>query len=57
MISTVRKENVGAGGLVEPGRELEILSEIGDIETIASGRSVHIRRYLDRTYGVGVGER
>jgi hypothetical protein len=32
--------------------ELEILSEIGDIETIASGRGVHIRRYLDRTYGV-----
>jgi len=33
--------------------ELEILSEIEGIETIASGRSVHIRRYLDRTYGVG----
>jgi hypothetical protein len=33
--------------------ELEILSEIGDIETIATGRSVRIRRHLDRTYGVG----
>lgn len=33
--------------------ELEILSEIGDVETIATGRGVRIRRYLDRTYGVG----
>lgn len=33
--------------------ELEILSEIGDVETIAVGRGVHIRRYLDRTYGTG----
>jgi hypothetical protein len=33
--------------------ELEILSKIADIETIASGRGVYIRRYLDRTYGVG----
>jgi hypothetical protein len=32
---------------------LEILSEIEDIEAIAAGRGVHIRRYLDRTYGVG----
>jgi hypothetical protein len=33
--------------------ELEILSEIGDVDTIAAGRRVRIRRYLDRTYGVG----
>jgi hypothetical protein len=31
----------------------EILSEIGDIETIAAGRGVYIRRYLERTYGKG----
>ncbi len=31
----------------------EILGEIRDIETIAVGRSVHIRRYLERTYGKG----
>jgi hypothetical protein len=31
----------------------EILSEISDIETIASGRGVDIRRYLERTYGRG----
>ena len=31
----------------------EILSEIRDIETIAVGRSVYIRRYLERTYGKG----
>ena len=31
----------------------EILSEIRDIETIAAGRSVYIRRYLERTYGKG----
>jgi hypothetical protein len=31
----------------------EILSEIRDIEKIAAGRSVHIRRYLERTYGPG----
>jgi len=31
----------------------EILGEISDIETIASGRGVHIRRYLIRTYGRG----
>ena len=30
--------------------EFEIVGEIGDIETIASGRAVHIRRYLERTY-------
>ena len=31
----------------------EILSEIRDIETIAAGWSVYIRRYLERTYGKG----
>jgi hypothetical protein len=33
--------------------QLEILSEIKDVEAIATGRGVHIRRYLDRTYGAG----
>lgn len=31
----------------------EILSEIEYIETIAAGRGVYIRRYLNRTYGKG----
>jgi len=31
----------------------EILGEIRDIETIAAGRGVHLRRYLERTYGTG----
>ena len=31
----------------------EILGEIRDIETIATGRGVYIRRYLERTYGKG----
>ena len=31
----------------------EIISEIRDAETIAAGRSVYIRRYLERTYGRG----
>lgn len=31
----------------------EILSEIRDVETIAAGRAVYIRRYLQRTYGRG----
>ena len=31
----------------------EILGEIRDIETIATGRGVYIRRYLQRTYGKG----
>jgi len=31
----------------------KILSEIRDTETIASGRGVYIRRYLERTYGRG----
>ncbi len=33
--------------------ELEILGEIRDTETIATGRGVYIRRYLERTYGRG----
>ena len=32
---------------------LGLLSEIEDIETIATGRGVYIRRYLERTYGKG----
>jgi len=31
----------------------EILSEIEAIETIAAGRGVYIRRYLERAYGKG----
>jgi hypothetical protein len=31
----------------------KLVSEIRDIETIASGRGVHIRRHLERTYGRG----
>jgi len=33
--------------------EFEILGEIKDIETIATGRGVYIRRYLERVYGKG----
>lgn len=33
--------------------EFEILGRIRDLETIARGRGVYIRRYLDRTYGKG----
>ena len=33
--------------------EFEILGEIRDIETIATGRGVYIMRYLERTYGKG----
>jgi hypothetical protein len=33
--------------------QLEILGEIRDIETIATGHGVHVRRYLERTYGTG----
>ncbi len=33
--------------------EFEILGEIGEIETIATGRGVDIRRYLERAYGKG----
>ena len=31
----------------------EILSEIRDVETIAAGKGVYIRRYLERSYGKG----
>jgi len=31
----------------------EIISEISDVETLASGKGVYIRRYLDRNYGRG----
>ena len=31
----------------------KLLSEIRDIETIASGRGVRIRQHLERTYGLG----
>ena len=34
-------------------KEFQILSEIRDIETIAAGQGVFIRRYLERTYGRG----
>ncbi|HHM13165.1 MAG TPA: hypothetical protein ENJ16_06395 [Planctomycetaceae bacterium] len=30
-----------------------ILGDIKDVEIIASGRGVHIRRFLERTYGRG----
>ena len=33
--------------------EFEILGAIKDIETIATGRGVYIRRYLERAYGKG----
>nr|VFJ68430.1 MAG: hypothetical protein BECKFW1821B_GA0114236_11443 [Candidatus Kentron sp. FW] len=33
--------------------EFEILGKITDIEAIATGRGVYIRRYLERTYGKG----
>lgn len=33
--------------------ELTILSKVRDIETLATGRGVDIRRYLERTYGKG----
>lgn len=33
--------------------EVEFLGDITDVETIAIGRGVHIRRYLDRVYGRG----
>jgi len=31
----------------------EIFGTIRDVETIAAGRGVYIRRYLERTYGRG----
>ena len=33
--------------------KFEILGEIKDVETIATGRGVYIRRYLERAYGKG----
>jgi hypothetical protein len=33
--------------------QFEILGDIGDVETIAAGRGVYIRHYLERTYGRG----
>lgn len=33
--------------------EFEVLGEIKDVKTIATGRGVYIRRYLERTYGKG----
>lgn len=33
--------------------EIKIHGEIRDIETIAVGRGVYVRRYLERTYGRG----
>ena len=33
--------------------KFEICGEIRNIETIARGRSVYIRRYLERSYGKG----
>ncbi len=34
-------------------QRFKILGKIRDIETIASGRGVYIRRHLERTYGRG----
>jgi hypothetical protein len=33
--------------------DFEIIGEITAIETIATGRGVYVRRYLNRTYGRG----
>ena len=33
--------------------DFEIIGEITAIQTIARGRGVHVRRYLNRTYGPG----
>jgi hypothetical protein len=33
--------------------DFEIIGEIANIETIARGTGVHIRRYLEHTYGQG----
>jgi hypothetical protein len=42
------------GALVlEVTETFEILGEIRSIETSAAGRGVYIRRYLQRTYGIG----
>jgi hypothetical protein len=34
-------------------KEFEIIGEISYVETIATGRGVYIRRYLERTFGKG----
>ena len=34
-------------------QEFKIIGEIRDIDTIAAGRGVYIRHYLERTYGNG----
>ncbi len=34
-------------------KKFKIISQIRDIETIASGQGVYIRQYLKRTYGQG----
>lgn len=39
--------------LVLRGEDFDLLSEITDVETIARGAGVHIRRYLQHTYGYG----
>lgn len=33
--------------------EINILGDINNIETIASGRGIYIRNFLDHTYGKG----
>ncbi len=33
--------------------KFEVISEIKNIETIATGQGVYIKRYLDRNYGKG----
>ena len=33
--------------------DFEILGEIRNVETIAAGQGVYIRRYLERSYGKG----
>ena len=51
---TNRHEEMDVGGCEDrTGMELEILGEIEGVETIASGRGVIVRRYLDRVYGSG----
>jgi hypothetical protein len=34
--------------------EFEILGEFKNVEIIASGHGVHIRRYLEKIYGKGI---
>jgi hypothetical protein len=34
-------------------RQFEVLTEIREIETIAAGQGVYVRRYLARAYGKG----